>query len=217
MCNSKALFATSAVLSLFAAVLFLIGAAGHGDDQSTVESIPWGTGKFDGVVQGNAFLGLQGFLLTYDIDDDYIDLDDEYESYGDCNADFCDTCEDVGATVVALCVISLILAVVTIACGAMGAMSDDSMIAKIGCTLSAVVAAVLSIVAFIVFRPCFADFVDDAAEFFGGSSSATYGIAAWLTLIGFIIMCLVTLLSAITFCVGGGGRSNDNATTGVGM
>ena len=217
MCNAKALFASSAILSLISAVFFLIGAASHGDDRSTVENIPFGVGDFEssgGItfgISGDVFLGLQGFVTEFDNGDDT-----EYDTYADCDFDFCDTCEDVGATVDALCVISLVLAIVVVVFGAMGAMSDGSMIAKIGCTVGSVVSAILSIVAFVTFRPCFADYVDDAAEVFG-SSSATYGIAGWLTLIGFALMALAALLSTITFCISGGDVNYDKATTGVGM
>lgn len=206
MCGKQALFIASAVLSFIAFIFILIGAAGHGDDEATVTSIPWGYGNYEGFIEGNFFLGLQGVFLKTD------GFEGEYTSYDDssCNVDFCDACEDAGATIVAMCVLALLLAAATIGLNTWGAMSE-SKVASIGSTICAVVAAVLALVGFIVFRPCIQDVVDDLAVLVVGESSGNYSTAAILTLIGFIIMLISTILSGISLCVGNDeAASNDN-------
>lgn len=197
MCNKTASFVSVAILSLIACIFFLIGASGHGDDEDTVTSVPWGFGDFDGIFTGDFYLGLQGYVISPDSSDDV------YEVYNDddCDADFCETCEDAGAGVVALCVLALVMALIAMSFGAMGAMSNASMIAKAGSTGCSLVAAVFGIVAFAIFRPCIADFVDFAADAVIGESTGTYGVGGWLSLLGFILMCIATLMGSVTFCL----------------
>lgn len=156
----------------------------------------------------------------YYFDDDYDDDggDNEFAAYDDkdCDVDFCETCEDAGAAAIALTVLALVLSLGTIVFSIVGAVNGDSMVAKFGSTSTAIVAAVFSIVAFAVFRPCIKDFVDFIADAVFGESSGNYGVGGWLTLIGFIIMCISTILSAITCCIGRSG-GDTAAPTGVQM
>lgn len=197
MCNKRMLFISTAILSFVSVIFFIIGAAGNGDNKETVESIPWGVGDFDG---GSVYLGLQGSLLEID---DY-DLS-EYGSYDDdsCDADYCDTCKDAGATVVAMCVLSLLLAIGTVVFSVIGVITNDSMLAKAGSTATAFVAVIFSIVAFAAFAPCIAEVVDALEDFGADDITASYGAAGVLVIIGFIFMLIGTILSAVTFCIKG--------------
>ena len=90
------------------------------------------------------------------------------------------------------------------------------MVGSIGSTACTVIAAVLSIIAVIVFFPCRSDAVNDLADVYFAEVSGTFGIAWWLTLVGFILMCLAALFNTITFCVAGGNEKVPTEDTGTG-
>lgn len=218
------LFVTSAILSAIAIVLFMVGATGHTGDAETVKEIPWGVGDYEGLGTGDFFLGLQGFVINPDdIDDDYgFDNFLAYDNDSCGDEDYCDTCQDAGAASVAMCVLALVFAVVNVGFGVAGAVSGDSMgwTATIGCTTTAAVAAVFSIIGFLVYRPCISDFVDFIGDL-AGEAEATYGIGAWLTLVGCIFMFIAAILSAITLCLGtasnGMSAIDQKTTASVGL
>lgn len=200
MCQKKALFIAAAVLSFISFIFFLIGAAGHGDDEETVSSIPWGIVEFDDV-DIDLYLGLQGFVTDSDGDTEYTKYDDDI-----CTTDSCDTCNDAGDPVVAMCVLAMVLALASLVFNVLGGMSA-SVLTSIGGTACALISAIFGIVAFAVFGECLVDAVDDANEASGYS-----GAAGTLTLIGFILMVIATILDAVTFCIKDGG-SGDNENT----
>lgn len=202
-CDIKALFLASTILSFISAVFFLVGTAGYGDDEGTVETIPWGVGEIGGFLRGDFSLGLQGFVLTIDGDDDFFDDDDfdKFNYYKDCStSEFCDTCEDAGAFVVVLCAVALGLAIATGGFGILGAMYNDSMICKVGSFICALITAIVAIIAVSVFGPCIDDFEDAVKESFGEATSSS-GVSGILAFIGFILMFVATVVSSITCCV----------------
>lgn len=198
MCNQKGLFASSAILSIVSFAFFLIGVIGYSENKNVVTDIPWGVGEYEGFGgnTGDFYLGLQGYV----VDSNGVEL--KHVSFNDdaCTADFCDTCTDAGAVAFALCVVSVILSLAAFIFNVMGAV-NGSIIASAATLICSVAAAVLSIIAFVSVNPCFNEFVDDVALSVLGSAEATYGIAGWLTLIGFILSAMSAILNAFTFCV----------------
>ena len=195
MCHKHTIYYISLTLAFLSAIFFLIGASGFSDEQDTVETIPWGRGDVDGLADGDFYVGLSYFTIDT-IGDFHLTYDDE-----DCDYDFCETCEDAGTSIVAMCVFALIFSLAALGFNVMTILGDKVIIGKIAATATSLVAAILAIVSFTVFRPCLSSFVDWAADVSFGDATGTYGAAGYLTLVGFIFMIMAAALNGVSICL----------------
>jgi hypothetical protein len=196
----------SAILSLIAAIFFIIGCAGNSEEKDTLEQIPWGIADVT-LFTGDSYyyFGTSAY---------YVEAYDVTIKYDDCDTDWCDTCLDVGATAIGLTAVAFILVVVTLIINALQAAGKDGVGQRVVAIICTLIAAVFGLIAIIVFRDCYADFID---EFAGYSGSAYYGTSGWLVIAGFIVAAIASFLNMLSFCCCVAEEPKDADATGVGM
>jgi hypothetical protein len=189
----------SVTLSAIASIMFLVGCVGNESSPSIVEDIPWGVISYENFgAQGYLYLGTSAYFV-----DDYFGKGDGL--YENCDADYCDTCKDSGATSIGLTIVAFILGVATAVLGFLqisGRPGTDGVALKTGILLCAIGAASLSLAAFIIFSDCIQDARDDYNDKLTiDVTSSGPGIGSLISgITGFILMVIAVLMNLLSFC-----------------
>lgn len=205
MCNKTCVNVTSAVFCAIGLLLFMIGACGNTEDEDILQDVPWGAGE---IGSSDIWLGTSAL---------YVDGSTEAIVYSDCQNDFdddsndtwCDDCKSSGTTALALTCVALILAVVGLVCNILAITGKKQIVVKVGALVSTLISSGCAIVAFIVYRACIQAVVD-AAIF---NTSIGYGAAAWMVLIGFLVMFIAAILNTINMCLGDGNAGGSGTSS----
>jgi hypothetical protein len=200
--SSTGLNASSIGLSVVAAVFFVVGCIGYGDQSTLVQSVPWIMSSKDGT---DVYFGLHKFYIS--INNPFfggdITLLAKYNDNTNCPQSWCDECYKDGKAAFVLTLIALGFTICVL-CGCIALLVSFSRTFQIVNTVLAFLAVATSVVGVSIFmKDCFyaiddsAGIDDDGFYGYGGSSQnldLKWGAGSILTIIAMLLMFVVTIL-----------------------
>eukprot|EP01031_Cornospumella_fuschlensis_P033763 gene33763-40852_t len=165
-------------LSVVSTIFFIIGSIGYSDDNDTIENVAW---------------------LVYDDDQAYyalraVSANDDVFKYSDCSSDTCDSCETDGKVALAFLIIAIFTTVAAAGLhGSMASGSNDAM--KIPAVVTSLLGFIASLISVATFMgDCYVNLRDETGI---DKDKLDWGPGSILSIIGMLLMFLVTCLSCV--------------------
>lgn len=191
---TQPLNALSLALSVISLTFFLVACIGYSDNEDTLQNVSWAVYDENGVQQ---WFGLRSYAMKANI---YGTSVDGTADYSDCGGNTCDSCDQDGKSSFGLMIIALVFATVCAALSGtmIGAASSTMQIANVIMAFIAFGASLVSVGVFM--GGCYTDLKDNYSD----GDKLTWGPGSILSIIGMLIMFMVTVFQIAAVAIGDG-------------
>ena len=199
---SVALNGASLAISVVAIVFFIVGCIGYTVNEDTLKEVAWAITEINGV---DFYIGLR--LIYLELGSANFDV-----RFSECTEDFCDDCNLEGKGTFALLIIAIGFATITLSLCAALLVSPSNSSMQTANVFMSLLSAIASLIGFSIFMGhCYPRMYrnfnedDDSPYYYGdddNSGKLKWGPGSILSIIGMLLMWIVTILQIAAAVVG---------------